>query len=46
MTKRIKMKGPIPNNSQEAYDYFGLEAVGANLSQMLSGRQWRHRFGS
>lgn len=30
MPKRIKMKGPlIPNNSQEAYDYFGLEAVSA-----------------
>lgn len=30
MAKRIKMKGPlIPNNSQEAYDYFGLEAVSA-----------------
>ena len=30
MPKRIKMKGPlIPNNSQEAYNYFGLEAVSA-----------------
>ena len=30
MPKRIKMKGPlIPNNSQEAYDYFGMEAVSA-----------------
>ena len=30
MAKRIKMKGPlIPNNSQEAYDYFGLEAASA-----------------
>ena len=30
MPKRIKMKGPlIPNNSQEVYDYFGLEAVSA-----------------
>lgn len=32
MPKRIKMKGPlIPNNSQEAYDYFGLEAVSAKV---------------
>lgn len=30
MAKRIKLKGPlIPNNSQEAYDYWGLEAVSA-----------------
>ena len=30
MPKRIKMKGPlIPNNSQEVYDYYGLEAVSA-----------------
>ena len=30
MAKRIKFKGPlIPNNSQEAYDYWGLEAVSA-----------------
>lgn len=30
MPKRIKLRGPlIPNNSQEAYDYWGLEAVSA-----------------
>lgn len=30
MPKRIQMRGPlIPNNSQEAYDYFGMEAVSA-----------------
>ena len=30
MPKRINMKGPlIPNNSQEVYDYYGLEAVSA-----------------
>lgn len=30
MPKRIRMRGPlIPNNSQEAYDYFGMEATSA-----------------
>lgn len=30
MPKRIQMRGPlIPNNSQEAYDYFGMEATSA-----------------
>lgn len=30
MPKRIKLRGPlIPNNSQEAYDYWGLEAASA-----------------
>ena len=30
MPKRIHMRGPlIPNNSQEAYDYFGMEATSA-----------------
>ena len=30
MPKRIQMRGPlIPNNSKEAYDYFGMEATSA-----------------
>lgn len=30
MPKRIQMRGPlIPNNSQEVYDYYGMEAVSA-----------------
>lgn len=30
MPKRIQMRGPlIPNNSQKAYDYFGMEATSA-----------------
>ena len=30
MPKRILMRGPlIPNNSQEVYDYYGMEAVSA-----------------
>ena len=30
MPKRIQMRGPlIPNNSQEVYDYYGMEATSA-----------------
>jgi len=30
MPKRIKLRGPlISNNQQEAYDWFGMEAVSA-----------------